>query len=81
MIGYRPDLRFDSLVLPLCNWHGSGTLLSIKWLAMAKMRNRRSGMTLMELMCCIAIISILAAMYLGVIGTVYKTIKRVLGAN
>jgi prepilin-type N-terminal cleavage/methylation domain-containing protein len=46
---------------------------------MSKARNRRSGMTLMELMCCLAIISILAAMYLGAIGQAYKMIKRVLG--
>ena len=48
---------------------------------MFRRRNRRSGMTLMELMCCLAIISIIAAMYLGVIGKAYQMIKRVLGNN
>ena len=43
--------------------------------------NRRSGMTLIELMCCIAIIALLAAMYMGTIGAVYKFIKHSLANN
>ena len=35
----------------------------------------------MELMCCLAIISILAAMYLGAIGKAYQMIKKVLGGQ
>ena len=43
--------------------------------------NRKNGMTLIELLCCIAIIAILAAMYLGVIGHVYHVIKRMAENN
>jgi prepilin-type N-terminal cleavage/methylation domain-containing protein len=45
----------------------------------SKTSNRRSGMTLTELMCCIAIISILAAMYMGALGKAYKFAKQALG--
>jgi prepilin-type N-terminal cleavage/methylation domain-containing protein len=36
-------------------------------------------MTLMELLCCLVIISLLAAMYLGAIGKAYVWIKKILG--
>jgi len=39
---------------------------------------RADGMTLAELLCCIAIISILAAMYLGAIANAYVHIKKFL---
>jgi prepilin-type N-terminal cleavage/methylation domain-containing protein len=47
------------------------------WFA-TKRRDRADGMTLAELLCCIAIISILAAMYLGVIGDAFVHIKKFL---
>lgn len=43
------------------------------------MRHRIFGMTLMELLCVIAIISILAAMYLGAIAKAVIHVKKVLG--
>jgi prepilin-type N-terminal cleavage/methylation domain-containing protein len=43
-----------------------------------KRRDRTSGMTLAELLCCIAIISILAAMYLGAIADAFVHIKKFL---
>ena len=46
---------------------------------MRKIVNHRLGMTLMELLCSLLIISLLAAMYLGAIGKAYVWIKRVLG--
>jgi len=46
---------------------------------MAPMRHRVFGMTLIELLCVIAIISILAAMYLGAIAKAYIHVKKVLG--
>lgn len=41
--------------------------------------NRKRGATLMELMCVIAIIAILAALYLGVISKTFIHVKKVLG--
>ena len=41
-------------------------------------RSRVEGMTLAELLCCIAIISILAAMYLGAIAKAFVHIKKLL---
>ncbi|MGD1019393.1 MAG: prepilin-type N-terminal cleavage/methylation domain-containing protein [Verrucomicrobiia bacterium] len=46
---------------------------------MSKTSNGRSGMTLTELMCCIAIIAILAAMYMGGLGKAYKRAKQAIG--
>jgi prepilin-type N-terminal cleavage/methylation domain-containing protein len=43
-----------------------------------KRRDRADGMTLTELLVCLAIISILAAMYLGVIANAYIHIKQFL---
>ncbi len=43
-----------------------------------KRRDRADGMTLTELLCCLAIISILAAMYLGVIADAFTHIKKFL---
>ena len=43
-----------------------------------KWRNRADGMTLIELLCCLLIISILAAMYLGVIADAFVHIKKFL---
>jgi len=40
---------------------------------------RRAGMSLMELLCVIVIISILAALYLGTIARAWASIKRFLG--
>jgi len=45
---------------------------------MEKRRNRAAGMTLTELLCVIAIISILAALYLGGIASAFAHIKKFL---
>jgi prepilin-type N-terminal cleavage/methylation domain-containing protein len=41
--------------------------------------HRRQGLTLIELLCVIAIIAILAAFYLGAISKAYIHVKKVLG--
>jgi len=46
---------------------------------MRRKLNRKTGVSLTELLCVIAIITILAAMYLGVIAKVFVKIKRFLG--
>ena len=43
------------------------------------MRHQRSGMTLLELLCVIAIIAIIAAMYVGVIARAFIHVEHVLG--
>jgi prepilin-type N-terminal cleavage/methylation domain-containing protein len=43
-----------------------------------KRRNRVGGMTMIELLCCLGIITILAAMYLGVIADAFVHIKKFL---
>ncbi|HLX70845.1 MAG TPA: prepilin-type N-terminal cleavage/methylation domain-containing protein [Verrucomicrobiae bacterium] len=45
---------------------------------MAPKRHRIFGMTMMELLCVIAIISILAALYLGVIAKAFVHAKKFL---
>ena len=45
---------------------------------MRRVHKGRLGVTLMEMLCCIAIISILAALYLGAIGKAYVHIKKFL---
>ena len=45
---------------------------------MAPERNRIFGMTVMELLCVIAIISILAAIYLGAMATAFVHVKKFL---
>lgn len=40
--------------------------------------NRKSGMSMMELLCVIAIISILAALYLGAIARAFRHILKFL---
>jgi prepilin-type N-terminal cleavage/methylation domain-containing protein len=42
-------------------------------------RQREGGMSLMELLCVILIISILAAIYLGAISKAFVHIKKILG--
>jgi prepilin-type N-terminal cleavage/methylation domain-containing protein len=42
-------------------------------------RHQRSGLTLIELLCVIAIIAIMAALYLGVIAKAFHHILKVLG--
>jgi prepilin-type N-terminal cleavage/methylation domain-containing protein len=42
-------------------------------------RRQGSGMTLIELLCVMAIIAILAALYVGVIARAFIHIKRTLG--
>jgi prepilin-type N-terminal cleavage/methylation domain-containing protein len=48
-------------------------------LFMAPKRHRILGMTVMELLCVIAIISILAAIYLVVIARAFVHVKKFLG--
>ncbi len=43
--------------------------------------NRRAGMSLMELLCVILIISILAALYLGPIAKAFLKVKRMFGGE
>ena len=45
---------------------------------MLKKPNRKSGMSLTELLCVIAIIAILASLYLGVITKAFVRIKKFL---
>lgn len=47
-------------------------------LIMLKNTNRKSGMSLTELLCVIAIIAILASLYLGVIAKAFVRIKKFL---
>jgi len=43
------------------------------------MKPRNSGFSLIELLCVIAIISILAAMYFGAIAKAFVHVKKILG--
>jgi len=43
------------------------------------MKPRNLGLSLIELLCVISIISILAAVYLGVIAKAFMHVKKVLG--
>jgi prepilin-type N-terminal cleavage/methylation domain-containing protein len=43
------------------------------------MRLRNQGLSLIELLCAMAIISILVAIYVGVIGKAFLHVKKVLG--
>ena len=43
------------------------------------MKPRNSGFSLVELLCFIAIISILAAMYFGAIAKAFVHVKKILG--
>ncbi len=45
---------------------------------MLKMASRRNGMSLTELLCVIAIIAILASLYLGAIARAFVRIKKFL---
>jgi prepilin-type N-terminal cleavage/methylation domain-containing protein len=47
--------------------------------ALGKIVRRSSGLTLMELLCVIAIISIIAAIYLGVIFKAFLHVKHKFG--
>jgi prepilin-type N-terminal cleavage/methylation domain-containing protein len=42
-------------------------------------RQRKLGMTLIELLCVIAIIAILAAFYLGAVSKAFLHVKKVMG--
>ena len=46
---------------------------------MTKPRPRKHGMSMIELLCVMAIIGILAALYLGVIAKALQHVKKVLG--
>jgi len=50
-------------------------------MVMRKECRRRQGFTLTELLCTIAIISILVGLYLGVIASAYVYIKKFLGVQ
>jgi prepilin-type N-terminal cleavage/methylation domain-containing protein len=44
-----------------------------------KSAKSRSGMTLLEILCVMAIIAILAAMYIGVIARAFVHVKKIAG--